>query len=515
MGKLKGQDSTEYLVVLAGVLLVSFLILVLLGRSPSSSSSVTDQQLQAYWTGTTPFAISTAKVTNESISLAVSNTLTEQVYLTAIEAQDDSGNNGTILIPNKSFNAGEKIVLSNDSFTTLNPCTGKAAGSAYKLKSITFIYSQGAISGIRQQGTQPLMGACSGYVQSGESLTPTSTPIPESTSTPTPAPEFDCGTSVSFTYNGGAVTYGTVTSQAGKCWLDRNLGATQVANASDDSAAYGGLFQWGRLDDGHQARDSETTLNLSSTDNPGHSSFIDGEDFTWDWRSPQNDNLWQGTSGINNPCPSGWRVPTITEWQAEIDAGSWAGFESAYDSPLKLTRAGYRYGFVDSEGSYAWYWSSTVDGTNAEYLYFYDGDAGAYSDSRSNGGSVRCVSDTFSCGNNVTFTYRGGQVTYGTVESQAGKCFMDRNLGASQVANASDDSAAYGDLFEWDGWMTVIRPATAKQPTACPLLTTRGIAVLSQRQISLMIGDTLKTITCGKEPVKLTTPVLVAGACQP
>jgi hypothetical protein len=33
-------------------------------------------------------------------------------------------------------------------------------------------------------------------------------------------------------------------------WLDRNLGATQVATKVDDSAAYGDYYQWGRAKDG-------------------------------------------------------------------------------------------------------------------------------------------------------------------------------------------------------------------------------------------------------------------------
>ncbi len=104
----------------------------------------------------------------------------------------------------------------------------------------------------------------------------------------------------------------------GKTWMDRNLGASQVATNSNDAASYGDLYQWGRATDGHEKRTSGTTNVLSDSDIPGHGDFIIIFDTVYDWRSPQNDNLWQGVNGINNPCPSGYRLPSKMEWQEEI-----------------------------------------------------------------------------------------------------------------------------------------------------------------------------------------------------
>ena len=58
------------------------------------------------------------------------------------------------------------------------------------------------------------------------------------------------------------LTYGTVTGEDGRIWLDRNLGATQVATAYNDTASYGHLYQWGRYADGHQIRTSSVTEGL-------------------------------------------------------------------------------------------------------------------------------------------------------------------------------------------------------------------------------------------------------------
>ncbi|MDF1517225.1 MAG: hypothetical protein P1P79_04715, partial [Lutibacter sp.] len=97
-------------------------------------------------------------------------------------------------------------------------------------------------------------------------------------------------------------------SKTGKTWMNKNLGASQVATSPTDSLAYGDLYQWGRLMDGHEKRTSGTTTTLSSSDTPGHSNFILASSMPNDWRSPQNVNLWQGLVSTNNPCPTGYRL---------------------------------------------------------------------------------------------------------------------------------------------------------------------------------------------------------------
>jgi uncharacterized protein (TIGR02145 family)/prepilin-type N-terminal cleavage/methylation domain-containing protein len=203
-----------------------------------------------------------------------------------------------------------------------------------------------------------------------------------------------CGGSVTFTYNGSSVTYGTVISQAGKCWMDRNLGASQAATLYNDAASYGDLFQWGRATDGHQIRTSTTTTTLSNSDTPGHSNFIKTSSNPYDWRSPQNNSLWQGSGGINSPCPTGWHIPTYSEWNAEVSAGSWSNRDSAFASPLKLPAAGYReystgtLSFVDS---IACYWSSTINNPGTWAFTFSGSGYNVTMDVRARGYSIRCM----------------------------------------------------------------------------------------------------------------------------
>jgi hypothetical protein len=201
-------------------------------------------------------------------------------------------------------------------------------------------------------------------------------------------------------------------SFTGKIWMDRNLGANRAATSSTDTQSFGSLFQWGRGADGHQCvnrysgdgvtTSTNTLVNATvNTDTPPHGNFIIVNTSPNDWRSPQNDNLWKGVSRVNNPCPSGYRLPTETElnnerlsWvQAPISSTNNA--TGAFASPLKLPLAGRR---GDSNGSlvvgtYGYYWSGTVSGTFARLLVFGSSNAYMYPDGRAYGFSVRCLKD--------------------------------------------------------------------------------------------------------------------------
>ncbi len=181
----------------------------------------------------------------------------------------------------------------------------------------------------------------------------------------------------------------------GKIWMDRNLGACRAATSSTDSEAFGHLYQWGRAADGHQRRTSDTTSTLSNSNTPGHNKFIvTGLIPPNDWRTPQNHNLWQGVLGINNPCPSGYRLPTDAELNAERQSWSSNDAAGAFNSPIKLPMAGLRSlnnGKISSAGSLGIYWSSTVSGSDSGRLDFNSNTAGVSSRPRASGLSVRCL----------------------------------------------------------------------------------------------------------------------------
>jgi len=198
--------------------------------------------------------------------------------------------------------------------------------------------------------------------------------------------------------NNVSIVYNTTT---GKYWMDRNLGATQVATSSTDTNAYGDLYQWGRATEGHESRTSGQTSTNATTAVPNagntwDSLFITEGNSPHDWLTPQDNTLWQGVNGTNNPCPTGFRLPTYAEWNAERLSWSSNNAAGAYGSPLKLTVVGYRHrgsGSLSLAGSYGYYWSSSVGSILSHYIGFGSNAAGMNSNSRASGFSVRCIKD--------------------------------------------------------------------------------------------------------------------------
>ena len=197
--------------------------------------------------------------------------------------------------------------------------------------------------------------------------------------------------------NGTPTTVVDVISPAtGKTWMDRNLGAIQIATSFSDVNAYGDLYQWGRTADGHQCRNSASTSTLSSTDQPVNGDFIFSPNSPYDWRNPQNTNLWQGVNGINNPCPNGYRLPTEIELNDERLTFSPSNFNGAFSSPLKLTAAGGRSaltGLIGDEGAFGFYWTSTISFSNSRILNINTSNTSMTINYRAGGSSVRCINN--------------------------------------------------------------------------------------------------------------------------
>lgn len=200
---------------------------------------------------------------------------------------------------------------------------------------------------------------------------------------------------------------------------DENLDPMSFVEGNKDGSGgtLGYLYQWGRPSDGHQIRNSNSTTTLATSDIPGHGDFIiDALNANnGDWRSGGGSpTRWGDGSdnvnmprGSNDPCPSGWKVPSRKQWGiifggetvsgslslATANTWTWTGNGFKVGDYLFLPEAGYRNGdTVNSVGGF--YWSSTVFEANAYQLLF--ASTSVYSSrsyTRGRGNSVRCVEE--------------------------------------------------------------------------------------------------------------------------
>jgi uncharacterized protein (TIGR02145 family) len=236
---------------------------------------------------------------------------------------------------------------------------------------------------------------CSG---DGNNSQETDTNNPPVTNSTTNAPAKNATFEKSLTWKG--ISYGAVVSPVTqRVWLDRNLGASQVCTAHDDTACYGDYYQWGREADGHEKSTSASTATQATDIINAGSEYV-----TWsDWTAADSDGAlraanWSKTDGTSI-CPVGYRVPTIDELYAEN-----AAFEGdaevyynlkAFNSFLKFPSAGIRYsGDLSEQGKGGVVWSSSVySGSSSYYFYFFAGTASTNEKGRSQGSSVRCIKD--------------------------------------------------------------------------------------------------------------------------
>ncbi|MCP1251479.1 fibrobacter succinogenes major paralogous domain-containing protein, partial [Elizabethkingia sp. S0634] len=186
-----------------------------------------------------------------------------------------------------------------------------------------------------------------------------------------------------------------------KEFMCQNLGATPgIDPFSAESGNHGAKYQWG-------AQTNEAGRYYSQANDQTNAGTIAG------WNTTDKpDGSWSDASKTaNDPCPSGYRVPTSLQWEAVINnnnverVGSWDDIGTNYttalyfrnpsnDRTLMLPAAGYRYntdGSLGTRGSQGYYWSSSEAFTDAYYLGFDDSSVYMGNYNRTIGWSVRCV----------------------------------------------------------------------------------------------------------------------------
>jgi len=151
----KGQGATEYLVLLAVVLMIALVSIALLGFFPGLAGDAKATQSQSYWKSARPFGILEHSQATTFLNLLIQNNDPDQRTITGILASGGpvSGCTASPAAAVGLLNAGEKRNI------TLSTCTSCTTGAAYELY-VNITYSTTDLTGLKQYGTKPVVGKC-------------------------------------------------------------------------------------------------------------------------------------------------------------------------------------------------------------------------------------------------------------------------------------------------------------------------------------------------------------------
>jgi uncharacterized protein (TIGR02145 family) len=302
------------------------------------------------------------------------------------------------------------------------------------------------------------------------------------------------------TQNGNILTLErTVQSPyTGKRWMTFNLGATKlptVPKVSGDLESYGHLYQWGRRSDGHQIILPLKSPTYASGVPTGGTPFSDTVRTQFDsvqvtltnnkfvvtnsqnWIKKDNGTLWQGINGTNNPCPVGFRVPTVSEFEDEINRFSptqTTAAASLFSSFLRLGVTGIRNDATNSlivnsttANYFKWdigrYWTSTQTSTVGANTISINssGTVGATLQNKSRGHAVRCIQgDGSSGGTAVVSSYisTGSTGTMLAGEQVLSTVTQTLSANVSSIGTYNIAAVANGVTFRGTGTFTTTGP---------------------------------------------------------
>ncbi len=150
------QAATEYLILLAVVMMIALVSLGLLGFYPGLARDAKLRQSEAYWRGTSPIAITGALAeSNGVLTLALENHGTESIAVTATNGHQPGQMDRLY-----DMCAGHSIYMSPGQNGTMQLKVGLSSGTRLCSISISFTYNSEKFNNLVQAGSRDLWVQC-------------------------------------------------------------------------------------------------------------------------------------------------------------------------------------------------------------------------------------------------------------------------------------------------------------------------------------------------------------------
>jgi len=147
----KGQVSTEYLVILAIVLVVALVVVYLVGGFAGLGAGSLETQSKNAWGAANPFSITGWKASGTTLELQMQNNDLEKLTITDIALEGAS-----VFSTSTAFNSGESKVVTATLAAACAP-----ASTPFTYNNVVVTYTKGSITGLKQTGAKPIVSKCS------------------------------------------------------------------------------------------------------------------------------------------------------------------------------------------------------------------------------------------------------------------------------------------------------------------------------------------------------------------
>ena len=83
----KGQGTTEYIIILAVVIVIALIVVGVMGWIPGLGTGITESQSKAYWASSSPFAITSYELKSTVVApvLVLRNNTSQSLSVTGVK----------------------------------------------------------------------------------------------------------------------------------------------------------------------------------------------------------------------------------------------------------------------------------------------------------------------------------------------------------------------------------------------------------------------------------------------